>query len=274
MVWRALNGVRPCACGEAVQDCDFWQAVFQRAFGTTDRERLQRYDELMLRVCTSYTVRSRRPFRTAAYERDLRQYRDLLSGLYAAIAAVSGARTIVDSSKIFGYGDILTRLPGLDVAVLDVVRDSRAVAFSWGRGTTSSVDLAMPRLSPRPAALRWARDTLQAERLAGRVRRYRRVRYEDFVAAPAAVLGSLGVYYDLRTPPVEEGNVVELAATHMVRGNPNRFQTGAVPIRLDDEWRTVMSAWDASQVTLLTWPLLLRYGYPLRPAARQATATM
>ena len=57
---------------------------------------------------------------------------------------------------------------------------------------------------------------------------------------------------------------MRLAATHSVSGNPNRFGTGEVELRADEEWRRAMRGLDRGMVTALTWPLLLRYRYPLR----------
>jgi hypothetical protein len=49
-----------------------------------------------------------------------------------------------------------------------------------------------------------------------------------------------------------------------VAGNPNRFKTGQVTIRLDDEWTRRMPRTRRLVVRALLWPFLLRYGYPLR----------
>jgi hypothetical protein len=55
-----------------------------------------------------------------------------------------------------------------------------------------------------------------------------------------------------------------MTTTHSVSGNPNRFGTGEVELRADEEWRRAMRGRDRGMVTALTWPLLLRYRYPLR----------
>ena len=44
-------------------------------------------------------------------------------------------------------------------------------------------------------------------------------------------------------------------------GNPNRHSAGPVRLALDDEWRTRMPWRDRALGTLLTLPLLGRYGY-------------
>jgi hypothetical protein len=46
-----------------------------------------------------------------------------------------------------------------------------------------------------------------------------------------------------------------------VSGNPMRFDTGDVPLRLDDQWLRGMSRLDWTVVTALTLPRLRRYGY-------------
>jgi hypothetical protein len=37
-----------------------------------------------------------------------------------------------------------------------------------------------------------------------------------------------------------------------------------VTLRVDDEWKHAMRRRDRWLISLLTWPQLLRYGYPLR----------
>jgi hypothetical protein len=48
-----------------------------------------------------------------------------------------------------------------------------------------------------------------------------------------------------------------------VSGNPVRLHEGSLTIDPDDEWRARMRPSRRRLVTLLTAPLLRRYGYPL-----------
>ena len=52
---------------------------------------------------------------------------------YAAIAQVSGRRVVIDSSKHASLAFCLSTSPALDLRVVHVIRDSRAVAYSWSR---------------------------------------------------------------------------------------------------------------------------------------------
>ena len=47
---------------------------------------------------------------------------------------------------------------------------------------------------------------------------------------------------------------------HTVSGNPMRFQK-EIKIKADMEWEAKMNISDRRLVTLMTYPMLLRYGY-------------
>src|ERR1019366_6712916 len=62
-----------------------------------------------------------------------RAYEDALSRLYSAIREVAGKSVVVDSSREASQALVLARIPSIDLRVLHLVRDSRAVAFSYSR---------------------------------------------------------------------------------------------------------------------------------------------
>ena len=49
--------------------------------------------------------------------------------------------------------------------------------------------------------------------------------------------------------------------SHSVAGNPMRFETGKIPITLDDEWEKNLSGMRRSAVTLMTRKLLKQYNF-------------
>src|ERR1019366_1995765 len=53
--------------------------------------------------------------------------------LYRAIRQVAGKSVVVDSSREASQALVLARIPDIDLKVLHLVRDSRAVAFSYLR---------------------------------------------------------------------------------------------------------------------------------------------
>ncbi len=68
----------------------------------------------------------------------------VLSRVYQSLAKLTGARVIVDSSKRPAIGTLLRALPGVSHYVVHLVRDPRAVAYSYKR-TRKTVDREMKR---------------------------------------------------------------------------------------------------------------------------------
>ena len=79
-----------------------------------------------------------------------------------------------------------------------------------------------------------------------------------------AALAALGIEADLG---FLQQRALHLGPNHTVAGNPVRFRRGDVAIEADLEWRSRLETGPRRIVTALTWPLLLRYGFPLRGRA-------
>jgi hypothetical protein len=264
---------RRCGCGERFHDCDFWRRVTARALEGPDPLDVEamvslkrRVDHWWLAPQLGWSIGTRRQ------RRDVERYRTLLRSFYLAIRSVSGARVIVDSSKDVSHGYALRRI-GEPVRphVLHLVRDSRAVAYSWQRrkfNPGSGED--MERYSLLRTAAEWnAINALTAlHRRTGTP--YSILRYRDFAEEPAravaAVLDAIGE--GGRPAPVTERGTVTLGENHTVAGNPNRFKRGELAIRPDEEWRRRMSPPAKGLVTALTLPGLARHGRACSPAGR------
>lgn len=199
-----------------------------------------------------------------------RAFEALMLPLCAAIVQASGRNVIVDSSHEPSQALVLARLPQIRLKVLHLVRDSRAVAFSSTR-----VKLAfegggertyLPRKNAVTSALGWDWRNLWASRIAHLRRHsiaYARLRYEDLIRSPAEALAQ--TLSQLGFPAQDlsfiDGATVKLGINHALSGNTVKFNSGAVTLRMDDEWRQAMAQRDKRITTLLTLPLLRRYGY-------------
>jgi hypothetical protein len=92
-----------------------------------------------------------------------------------------------------------------------------------------------------------------------------RLRYEDFVAHPPESLREIGEFVEEEFDPhhLFTNGRVSVQPTHSAWGNPNRFESGAIPVAPDTTWMSAMSTWRQVVVTAMTYPLMRRYGYPL-----------
>jgi len=174
---------------------------------------------------------------------------------------------VVDSSKHLSYATLLRQV-GVDLRVVLVIRDPRAVAFSWAkvarRPEVADSQEYMPRFGVLKSSAIWVVNTvgyglLRLLRVPVHV-----IRYEDLVADPVRQLSALSSFAGLgpAVPRIEAG-MITLEPDHTAAGNPMRFRTGELNLRLDREWRAAMPTWRRLTATALTWPWLLRFGYPV-----------
>lgn len=266
---RGLVERQLCGCGTAVPDCPFWRAVLQEAFG--DAQRVDAGAMIALQRRVAGLARAPwllAPSRPGRLERTVVAYREVLGRIYRAVRSVSGASVIVDSSKYAAYGAVLAGVPGLDLRALHLVRDSRAVAYSWRRRTllpeVATEERYMPVLAPWRSAVFWALENVALGLLLKSSSRYRLLRYDDLATRPqealSAALEAIGIAADLG---FLQDNRLSLGPNHTVAGNPIRFRRGNIPIAPDVEWQDRLEPGARRMVTALTWPLLLRYGFAL-----------
>jgi hypothetical protein len=266
---RGVIDDRACGCGEPFSRCPEWQQVMASLPAPVDPLTMVRAEDAHTRIRSLPGLLWRRSRRHPLGE-DLG---DTLTAVYRAIRDVADAAVVVDSSKLPPYGLLLDDCEDVTLRVVHVVRDPRATAYSWTR-TKELPDFGdrrfMQRLPVWKAAALWLLWNVTVD--AAWRRRALRVRYEDFVADPLREAHRIGDFAGLAVSSdwYRPGPEVMLSPTHSVAGNPSRHRTGWVPVRSDDEWVTRLPRRQAWLVTAITWPLLLRYRYPLRPRAVKA----
>jgi hypothetical protein len=82
------------------------------------------------------------------------------------------------------------------------------------------------------------------------------------VTDPAAsVRRVLDLVGSSQSPPAIRAGQLEIGAQHTLGGNPVKFRTGPIRLRLDDEWQSKMDRRHRAMVTALTWPMIAAYGY-------------
>lgn len=272
---RGVADNERCGCGTEFGYCEFWSAVGQAAFGGWSKVDLGRVAGLRASVDRTRFIpvlaRRAMPERMSA---DLDHYTDYYQALYQAIAGVSGCRTVVDSSKHASLAFCLSRRRDLDLRVIHLVRDSRAVAYSWTtrvRRPEAPARSYMTRYSPVRASREWNLQNGALQLLARGQTPVLRVRYEDLVAGVKPTLRSIAGFSGLTVDEPglafvggsgdEQGQWAELGQAHSAAGNPMRFTTGKISIRTDDRWQSAMPGPQRRAVTALTLPLLRHYGY-------------
>jgi len=249
-----------CSCGQPVLACPVWQPILEQLLDADLTAHIPR-----LRRLRDSTTRARHvllPRWFAGREQSCADFLKVTEQLYLNIQRVTGCRLVVDTSKSPSYVVMVGRIPKLECRVIHLVRDPRAMVFSWSRSKRwKNAKGEQPRWMPAyKAASHWLVQNGLIELFRPRFPNYIRVRYEDFAADPHRILTSLLDFMGMPTEAVAE-SFAQRKARHILGANPDRFKPGAITIRLDDEWRRHMSPVTRWIVTSLTWPLMRKYGY-------------
>lgn len=270
-VWqRGVVENHLCSCGQPFDRCPLWTEVMDRLRARTapgakpERVGVDLQRRLRLRKVPAMLARWAVGRPAVTGHPDDR----MIDALYHVVAEVTGARVLVDSSKLPPYGMLVSQFPGIDVRVLHVVRDARATAYSWSRhkrARTTDDDELMPRQTLTKSSALWlVWNLVPLVRWAGRPH-YLRLRYEDFAADPAGAMRQVCEFagLDAGELPFVAADRVLIAPGHVVAGNPDRHRTGEVHIREDEQWRRAMRVGDRFAVTAIAAIGLATFRYPL-----------
>lgn len=276
-----------CSCGAPIRQCGFWAAIAREAAARGVPLDITRARTDVREVESAYARRLLRPLHRGALLERLRDLALALSPawrrelpanqrrnavLAEALRAHTGKSCVVDSSKSGIRLKYLLRNPALDVRVIRMIRDGRAVALTYTdparfadagdpgrRAGGAGGDRAHERLSMREAAREWRRSNEAAEAIVRGLpsSRWIEVRYEDLCRDPAGTARRVLTFMD-----VDPGRLMLdfRAGEHHVIGNGMRFDATS-EIRLDDRWRTALTRDDLDVFEAGAGGLLRRLGY-------------
>lgn len=262
-VWeRGVIGDWICGCQRSVKTCPLWSRVLDSVNANRDAEARKIVD--WQRQATRFRHTRGLLNRTSndlGRDGALDSYITVMQQLFAAIREATGARVIVDSSKRPSDAAALTLVPNLQLYVVHLVRDPRAVAHSWRRRQPG-----IDRHGVVNSTISWAAWNLMSDGVRSKLpQRSMLVQYERFVDDPRRTLTQIVELLGedpSQVPDPHEG-IFDVTETHTVSGNPRRFRSGPIEVRQDDEWRDRMGLGQKLGATLFALPLLHRYGYPI-----------
>jgi hypothetical protein len=260
-----------CACRSTVGNCPLWKQVVEQWRAGEDAKFIPRLRKAQERI--EGILSWRRLLGAVAAHPTQAQFDEHTSRLFGILRTVSGRPIIVDSSKLPGRAFALAALPSIELYVIHLVRDGRGVTWSMMKPFKRQVEMGLQKeLKPKPliyTALRWAIVNVAAQLLCFKLgrRRSMRVRYEDFVEDPAKILDRVLGMVGQQGSEVAPLDARTIFPHHQVAGSRHRMQA-VLTIEQNDQWRGEMPRWKQFAVSLICAPLMLWYGYMLRPAKR------
>lgn len=264
LLWRNLDK-RRCGCGEMALACPIWAHTVRYVRNVTGAEpsdvvSLQRRTTQLVNL-PSTALHAAKPGAS------LLQYAEIMQAVYAGLHEATGAQVIVDSSKNPSEALLLRSIETVSPHVIHLVRDPRAVVYSWQRASVDASADGNYR-NAASAAARWVAHNIGAHVATSKyeVDRTTLVRYEDLLQDPRRIVRrlvqsvsdidtDLGWLDDVRAVPLSR---------HMIGGNALRESKGPIQLASDDQWRTTLRNRSRVVVNVVALPYARRYGYRWR----------
>ena len=258
-----------CSCLSPIKACSFWNRVSEAM-----RRRGHAFDvanagtDYLRSVDSGYVRRLVRPLHrgpiaelardaalalSPAWRTAVKRTQRRNADLIASVLECTGKRIVLDSSKVGLRLKYLLRNPELDIRVIRIVRDGRAVMNTYMRpeqfadandptrrsggdgGSRRSIPISM-----RAAAREWRRSNEEAEAVLATVAsgRSKVIHYEDLCREPVRALNELFTF--IGADPAKMVMDFRSVEQHIV-GNGMRMDSSS-EIRLDDRWKQALSA--------------------------------
>ena len=254
-----------CSCHTPVRECGFWRTVSREmekrghAFDIWDadldfRARGGGVADVILRaVQRGPVLETARTVGLSVVPRARREFSRVLSRIRAlaeVVAGLKGSIVFLDASKRPERATLMRRGSGMDIRVIHLVRDGRAVAWSTMKNLG---------VGPEEAAASWVIDN-QASEAARRhfpASHWMRLRHEEVCADPLGIL--MKVHTFLGVTPKNGYHNFRGLEQHII-GNRMRLANTS-EIRLDDRWKTALTPEQRAIIDRSVAPMNRRYGY-------------
>ncbi|OGI20922.1 MAG: hypothetical protein A3B68_01765 [Candidatus Melainabacteria bacterium RIFCSPHIGHO2_02_FULL_34_12] len=203
------------------------------------------------------------------FSKKLEKYINNLQKLFDSMSKSTNSNVIIDSSKSTVYSYILSLLDNVDLYFIHLIRDPRGIAYSRQKRLIQPDKeriIYMEQYGPFRSSLMWDVRNLTSEILWRKDNsHYLMLRYEDFINYPKETIKNILklINEENKNLPFISDTEVNLNTNHSVWGNPSRFKTGVVKLKLDEEWKEKLKPIDKIISTLITLPLLKKYNYLL-----------
>lgn len=272
-LWNGGLRRRTCHCGRPHADCPVWSKLLVPGASYIEPS----LDELALvqraaapehhtwwRALKILRWRTR-PAPSSAEARYVAMYSDL----YRAFARATDSTLILDNSKNPADAALLADASDVTVYCVHIVRDPRGVLFSLRkRSIPDDPGRAVPLETVKNAVYWMLRQlTFYAIRQRYGKKRSFVVVYERLMEDPNPALRTVCRLLGEQVPASELqlGVPLQMPEVHGPNGGGSeRFKATQVILRKDDRWKNELHPFDRVLMTLLTFPFLLRYGYPIR----------
>jgi len=240
-----------CGCGKPFSQCDYWQPVLKDAFGEVSEADARHFDAAF---STARGKVLEIPLTMGKMPAADPLFADVAKALYRSAHKIGGGRPLIDSSKVPRFAASLQAAGVAAVGALHVFRDACGNVYSLRTpksrpqaNSTGDAQIGRSK-SVLHAIARWKLRNLQSQKFLSHADGPTAIIcYEAFCRDPEPHLSHIAQTFGFHTRQRNSP-----ALWHSVSGNPMRFSNDKLDIRLDERWRTSMSAFDKAITRLLS----------------------
>jgi hypothetical protein len=252
-LWRSYADDEPCSCGQNLSHCQIYGGKVD------DLSSMQELGKAFFKDAAAQSNWSDAPSRAKLQE----QHSDYLSGISAVLQHIEQTTQVthfVDSSKAPELALAFSLLPDVELYLLNLVRDPRAVVCSWYK-----------RKKSYSAVIKNARDWSARQR---RLEDWKpalganvyTLRYEDLATRPVDAIESISEWASL---PVPESLFEKTNRAHIEWSNQHLYppanervleeKQSDVTIAVADSWRDPENRWIHTLTRFFTGAVGRRY---------------
>jgi hypothetical protein len=256
---------RTCSCGQPVSECEFWSVVREKWFEKSGIQDVSEYRRLQLKFERNDVGQFVWRLKNPAQNKEFQEYARLTRALMEVIAEVSGKPYIFDTSKSAGRGLALSKVDGINVAYVHLIRNGLAFIVSstkrkfkhWQSHGYSQASFVFQ------FSLKWLFTNLAAEIVARSTKRpTAKIFYEQLMSDPEKTLMQAGetLGLDMRQTASQVAAGALIDFHHCVDGSKIRWG-GPTALRLSPDAERPVPSQIKWIFTLTAGWLAKRYGY-------------
>lgn len=242
---RGILENRLCGTGEPFAKNETWNRIVEKLYGAEKHSKSLYFERMEADLRIRRMMGLKTPSKQNQLRQDVQAYANELKKCLHTTADEFNTNIIIDSSKKPMHGFALSQIDDIDLRIIHLIRDRKAVVHSWN---TSKYDKSkggmMNTQSVKKASIEWVLINRWIERYLDTGKHpYMKIFYSEFTKNPSLVLGNILRFIgeDHENNIIDENNSFKPVPSPTISGNPMRFTKGKIIIKEDKRWLSDMS---------------------------------
>ena len=259
---QVYNDSKICSCQNVLVNCEFWSAVVNDWFSKVEEDNTASGFKRWSKFEGVFSFRSwfKMYFGIGEKDAEFKKYQKSTSEFLRAVQQHSKKEVLVDISKNPLRAWALEKNPDIDLRMVQLVRDGRAVTWSLKR-TAERQNRKRPTWR---AAMFWALINRMTNLVRSKVEHKTLVRYEDFIENPRKILNQIGEMAEIDFTDIinKIENNDDFTIEHVMAGNGIRkADTIKFETTKTDGWIKKLKPSSKTLFKILSYNSLRKFNY-------------